>query len=237
MSKSKKNTIDPQDILDTYGADAARLFILSDSPPDRDLEWTESGLEGAWRFVNKLYRLVTENKSALALPAAGSPSDAAVKLQQKAHQTVAKVAEDIEAFHMNKAVARLRELTNMVEAFKPEAGDKGIYREAVEFLLHGFNPMIPHITEELWAELGNTPLLVDSPWPTVNPDFLKEDSVTIAVQINGKLKATITMPVNTPQADAEKIAMADAGVIRALEGKSVRKVIVVPNKIVNVVAG
>jgi leucyl-tRNA synthetase len=97
--------------------------------------------------------------------------------------------------------------------------------------------MIPHITEELWAELGNTPLLVDSPWPTVNPDFLKEDSVTIAVQINGKLKATITMPVNTPQADAEKIAMADAGVIRALEGKSVRKVIVVPNKIVNVVAG
>lgn len=237
MSKSKKNTIDPQDILDTYGADSARLFILSDSPPDRDLEWSEAGLEGAWRFINRLYRLVADNKSSWSVAASGSPSDAALKLQQKAHQTISKVGQNIEAFHMNKAVAGLRELVNMIEAFKPEAGDTAIYREAIEFALQGLNPMIPHITEELWAELGHKYVLVQTPWPKINPDFLVEDSVTIAVQINGKLKATIQMPVNTPQAETEKIAMNDAGVIRALEGKTVRKVIVVPNKIVNVVAG
>ncbi len=236
MSKSKRNTIDPQDILDTYGADAARLFILSDSPPDRDLEWTESGLEGAWRFVNRLYRLVSENKSAILSAPQGTPSDAALKLQQKAHQTISKVGEDIEAFHMNKAVARLRELNNAIEEFKPQAGDTAIYREAIEFLLRGFNPMIPHITEELWAELGNATLLVATPWPVANADFLVEDSITIGVQINGKLRTTITLPINAAAAEAEKIAMADASVARALEGKTIRKIIVVPNKIVNVVA-
>lgn len=237
MSKSKKNTIDPQDILDSYGADAARMFILSDSPPDRDLEWTESGLDGAWRFINRLHRLVTENKAALLAVPVGAPSDAALKLQQKAHQTISKVGQSIEAFHMNKAVAALREFVNMIEAFKPASGDTGLYREAVEFALQGLNPIIPHITEELWAELGHKTILVQTPWPKVNPDLLTEDSVVIAVQINGKLKATITMPVDTPQAETEKIAMNDAGVQRALEGKTIRKVIVVPNKIVNVVAG
>ncbi len=237
MSKSKRNTIDPQDILDTYGADAARMFILSDSPPDRDLEWTESGLDGAWRFINRLYRLVTDNKDMFLTSPIGVASDAAQKLQQKAHQTIAKVAEDIEAFHMNKAVARLRELTNMIEGFKPEAGDAAIYREAMEYALRGLNPMIPHITEELWAELGNKSLLAQTAWPVVNPQFLVEDNVVVAIQINGKLKTTITLPINTPQAETEKIAMNDARVITALEGKSIRKVIVVPNKIVNVVAG
>lgn len=237
MSKSKKNTIDPQDILDTYGADSARLFILSDSPPDRDLEWSESGLEGAWRFINRLHRLVVDNKETLLKAPVGEASDAAQKLQQKVHQTLSKVGQNIEAFHMNKAVAGLRELTNMIESFKAEAGDTTIYREAVEYALRGFNPMIPHITEELWSELGNTSLLVQTAWPTINADFLKEDSVVIAVQINGKLKATINMPVDTSKDETEKIAMNDAGVIRALEGKTIRKVIVVPNKIVNVVAG
>lgn len=237
MSKSKRNTIDPQDILDTYGADAARMFILSDSPPDRDLEWTESGLDGAWRFINRLHRLVTDHKNTLLMAPVGTPSDAAQKLQQKAHQTVAKVAEDIEAFHMNKAVARLRELINMIEGFKSEPGDTALYREALEYALRGLNPMIPHITEELWSELGHTTLLVKTPWPTINPAYLVEDTVVVAIQINGKLKTTMTMPLNTPPAETERIAMNDARVISALEGKSVRKVIVVPNKIVNVVAG
>ena len=237
MSKSKRNTIDPQDILDTYGADSARMFILSDSPPDRDLEWTESGLDGAWRFLNRLHRMVVDNLDALNAKAVGEPSDAAKKLQQKAHQTIHAVARDIEAFHMNKAVARLRELANMIEAFKPESGDAGIFREAVEFMLQGLNPMIPHITEELWAELGHQTMLVKSAWPKVNLDFLKEDTVTIAVQINGKLKATITLPANADQKQAEETALAEDNVVRALEGKTVRKVIVVPNKIVNVVAG
>jgi leucyl-tRNA synthetase len=128
-------------------------------------------------------------------------------------------------------------MTNMIEAFKPEAGDTEIYREAIEYTLCGLNPMIPHITEELWSVLGNSTLLVKTPWPTINPELLVEDSVVVAIQINGKLKTTITLPINTPQAETEKIAMNDARVITALEGKTIRKVVVVPNKIVNVVAG
>jgi len=237
MSKSKRNTIDPQDILDTYGADAARLFILSDSPPDRDLEWTESGLEGAWRFINRLHRLVTDYKSATYDVIPGFPSNDVKKLQQKAHQTIFKVGQNIEAFHMNKAVAVLRELVNTIENFKPDAADRNIYEETIAFALQGLNPMIPHITEELWQELGHTALLAQSPWPTINPEFLKDDTVTIAVQINGKLKATITLPVDTDQKSAESAALSEESVVRALEGKAVRKVIVVPNRIVNVVAG
>ncbi len=237
MSKSKRNTIDPQDILDSYGADAARLFILSDSPPDRDLEWTESGLGGSWRYINRLYSFIMDSKPMLQAKASGTPSDAAKKLQQRAHQTIDAVAKALEAFHMNKAVAKLRELSNMIEEFKPESGDLDLYREATEYLIRGFNPVIPHITEELWSELGHKEPLVSSPWPTVNPDFLIEDSVTIAIQINGKLKATIQLPVDLPKEEAEKAALGEESVARALDGKTVRKVVVVPNRIVNVVAG
>lgn len=237
MSKSKRNTIDPQDILDSYGADAARLFILSDSPPDRDLEWTEAGLGGSWRFVNRLYSMVTDKKDMILIAAQGEPSEAALRLQQKAHQTIHAVSGAIEAFHMNKAVAKLRELSNMIESFVPEAGDTELYREAVEYLIRGFNPMAPHLTEELWAELGHKTILAKTPWPEVNPEFLVEDTVTIAIQINGKLKATIQLPVDVPKDEAEKAALSEDSVVRALDGKTVRKVIVVPNKIVNVVAG
>ncbi len=241
MSKSKRNTIDPQDILDSYGADSARLFILSDSPPDRDMEWSVSGLEGAWRFINRLWRNLQEMKNHLPAPGTAKPaefSENAVKLLQKAHQTIAAVSGDIEAFHMNKSVARLRELTNAIEDFKPEAeSDKWALRQSVEFLLQALNPMIPHLTEELWADIGHTTHLVQTPWPQVDEKYLINDTVTIAVQINGKLKATITMPRDTDQKAAETVAMNHDDVKRALEGKAVRKVIVVPNRIVNVVAG
>ena len=236
MSKSKRNTIDPQDILDSYGADAARLFILSDSPPDRDLEWTESGLEGAWRYINRLYKLVTEN---LELPAhdVANPSDQAVKLLQKAHQALHAVAADIEAFHMNKAVARLRELSNAAESFKAVSDDdKAVLREVLSMLLRGFNPMIPHITEELWAALGNQTLLANTDWPKANEKYLVNDTVTIGVQVNGKLKAQITLPTGLDAKKTEEIALSDAAVQRAIEGANVKKVIVVPGRIVNIVA-
>ena len=226
MSKSKRNTVDPQDILNSYGADAARLFILSDSPPERDLEWNVSGLEGAWRYINRLYRLVTENLSPTQ-----TLSENSTELVRKAHQTLDAVAKDIEAFHMNKAVARLRELSNAMESHKGQ-----IPVEVVEFLLHGLNPMIPHITEELWAMTGHDTMLAETPWPKVDETYLVNDTVTMAVQVNGKLRASIIVPHDFDAKQTEDMAMANADVIRSLEGKTVKKVIVVPGRIVNIVA-
>jgi leucyl-tRNA synthetase len=245
MSKSKRNTIDPQDILNSYGADAARLFILSDSPPDRDLEWSESGLEGAWRFVNRLYRLVEDRLDTQQIGVLDSSQNSpqaegekAKKLQQKTHQTLHAVGQDIEAFHMNKAVARLRELTNMIEDFKAEtASDKAVLKESLGFLVQGLNPMIPHITEELWQKLGGEKWLVDTNWPQVRSDLLVSDTVTMAIQINGKLRTTLQLPQNTEAKKAEEQALALEDVQRGLDGKSVKKIIVVPNRIVNIVAG
>ncbi len=238
MSKSKRNVIDPQDIIDTYGADAARLFILSDSPPERDIEWTTSGIEGAWRYINKLHRLIADASDSLSTvqkPAAFS--DAATKLRRDAHKAIDGVGRDIEAFHMNKAVARLRELSNAIGAFKPaDDADKWALREAIESFLIMINPVMPHLAEELWEGLGHKTGLTKTPWPKVDPALLESDTVTIAVQVNGKTRATITLPANADQKTAEDAALAENTVKAALEGKSVKKIIVVPGRIVNVVA-
>ena len=240
MSKSKKNVVDPDDILTTYGADAARLFILSDSPPERDLEWTEGGIEGAWRFINKLHRGLTENAAKLSTvngPKTADFSDSSKELLSKTHRTAKGVAEDINAFVMNKAVAKIRELANAIDSFHVrDDGDKWAYREAWETLVRVTNPMIPHLCEELWEQLGHKTLLTDTPWPTVDETLLVSDTVTIAVQVNGKLRATISLPKDTQQKDAETAAMNEEGVQKALTGLSVKKVIVVPNRIVNIVA-
>ena len=241
MSKSKKNVIDPQDIIDTYGADAVRFFILSDSPPERDIEWTEGGIEGAWRFVNKLHRMVDESKD--DLPAAGTPkpnafSDAANTVRSTTHQSIKGVADDIEAFHMNKAVARIRELSNALSSFKPkDDSDKWAQREGLESLVQIFNPMMPHLAEELWQLLGHDTILCDTPWPTADDSLLASDTVKIAVQINGKVRATIEHGASATKEEIEKIAMNDDAITKALEGLTIKKTIVVPGRIVNVVAG
>ena len=241
MSKSKKNVVDPQTILGTYGADAARLFILSDSPPERDLEWTDAGVEGAWRFVNRVHRMVDDVVANLPAIGTAEPSDfsaAALDLRRATHGVRAGVATDIEAFHLNKAVARIRELSNALSSFKP-ANDADFWalREGIETLVCCMNPMMPHLAEELWAMLGHDTLLVDTPWPAADADLLQSDSVTIAVQINGKMRATITLPKDAEKTHAEKTALDDPAVQKALAGKDVRKIIVVPNRIVNVVVG
>jgi leucyl-tRNA synthetase len=238
MSKSKRNTIDPQDILDTYGADAARLFILSDSPPERDLEWSEAGIEGAWRYINRLHRMVTT----ATLPAPGTPmpttfSDKAQKIRSTAHKTIVQVGKDIEAFHMNKAVARLREFSNALSDLGDGAGEQWALRECFEILVRCINPMMPHLAEELWSHLGHKTMLVHTPWPKADESLLSDDTVTVAVQVNGKMRATITLPKDADQKTAETIALSEATVAKALEGQNVRKIIVVPNRIVNVVAG
>lgn len=233
MSKSKKNVIDPEEILGSYGADAARLFILSDSPPERDLEWSESGIEGALKFVNRLWRMATETP-VFSGEKPSSFDEAATALRMQTHRALHGAAEDIEAFHMNKAVARLRELANAIEKYPANDWAR---REALEYLAQGFNPMMPHVTEELWARMGHKTILAEGAWPATDPALLQSDTVTIAVQVNGKVRATITLPKDMDQKEAEKAALADPGVQKALDGKTVRKVIVVPGRIVNVVVG
>ena len=241
MSKSKKNVIDPQDIIDTYGADAARLFILSDSPPDRDLEWSEAGIEGAWKYINKLYRSLMEIKDKLAARDAQAPSafsDEAMKLRRTVHQTIDLVGKEIEAFHMNKAVAKIREMSNDLIAFAPkDEGDAYVLRESWEALSILINPMTPHLAEELWRELGHEQILADTNWPKADESLLEDDTVTIGVQVNGKVRATITLSPNASKEEAEKLALDDPNVQKAIGGGAVKKVIVVPGRIVNVVAG
>ncbi len=241
MSKSKMNVIDPEDILGTYGADAARLFILSDSPPERDLQWTESGIEGAWKYINKLHRMILDAQN--ALPAAGAPapsdfSDNATELRRATHKAAAGVAKSIEAFAMNKAVAQIRELSNAIQSFKPaDDSDRWAQREAFEALIKIFGPMMPHLGEELWAALGHDTLLAESPWPEVDASLLTDDTVTIGVQVNGKVRAQITLAPAADEATAKDAALSQDNVKKAMDGKDVRKFIYVPGKIVNVVAG
>jgi leucyl-tRNA synthetase len=236
MSKSKKNVIDPEEILGTYGADAARLFILSDSPPERDLEWTESGIEGAWRFINKVYAVIT----AMTLEEGdeNAVSGKALELRRLTHKTILGISESIEAFAMNKAVAQIREFYNGLTAFKPQdAGGKFALNEAVNAFIIMINPIMPHLAEELWAHLGHKTPLVETSWPQAEKSLLVADTVTIGVQVNGKVRATITLPANADQKIAEETALAEEGVQRAIGEKQVRKVIVVPGRIVNVVVG
>lgn len=238
MSKSKRNVIDPQDIIDTYGADAARLFILSDSPPERDLEWTESGIEGAARFIAKAYRTIIELSLDADIQKPETFSDAAQDLRRLTHKTIEGVTADIEAFHMNKAVARCRELFNAIGAFKAEGtADKWALREAAESFVQLTGPMMPHLGEELWEKLGHTELLAESEWPQADKSLLEADTVTVAVQVNGKVRATIVLPAGADKETAEEKALAEPSVQKALDGKAPKKVIVVPGRIVNVVAG
>ncbi len=223
MSKSKKNVVDPAPILDSYGADAVRWFMLSDSPPERDLAWSVSGIEGAWRFVNRVWRLVQSVDDA-----AGEDS----ALARKRHKTVAGVAEDIEALAFNKAVAKLYELVGAIEKAKPSA-DRS---DAIRALVRLVAPMIPHLAEEAWETLGESGLVADAPWPEFDPAQLVEDEVTIAVQVNGKLRDTLTVPRGEAREALEAAALAAPNVVRLLNGAAPKKVIVVPDRLVNLVA-
>jgi leucyl-tRNA synthetase len=239
MSKSKKNTIDPAHIIETYGADTARWFMLSDSPPERDMEWTEAGIEGAWRFIHRLWRLVDERLAVLPPPdGSGAPSAsedaAAAELRRLTHKTIAAVTDDIERFRFNRAVARIYELSNEIGRVDgPGAG--AVLRESLEALVRLAAPMMPHLAEELWRKLGHQGLVANLPWPEAEAGLLVDDEVTIAVQVNGKLRATISLPRDARRDDAESRALAEPAVGRAMGGKAARKVIVVPNRVINVV--
>jgi leucyl-tRNA synthetase len=224
MSKSKKNVVDPDDIIAQYGADAVRWFMLSDSPPERDLPWSEAGIEGCGRFVQRLWRLFGQHD------AAASGEDKA--LDRKRDQTVAAIADDIEGLGFNKAVARIYELTSAAEKAAPSASRSA----AIRAVLLLAAPMMPHLAEEAWAEIGGEGLIADAAWPPVDPALLVEDEVTVAIQVLGKLRDTITVAKGMPREELEALALASEKVQRALDGKAVKKVIVVPDRLVNLVA-
>ena len=239
MSKSKKNVVDPERIIETYGADTARLFMLSDSPPDRDLDWSEAGIEGAWRYVNRLWRLIDEptvplGEVGLLKPAELSKNADAV--DRAIHKTIVAVSSDLDRFHFNKAVARIRELTNEVDGLPTDdAGAGWVRRKGLETVVRLIGPMMPHLGEELWHRLGHTALLADTPWPEVDKSRVVDDSVEIAVQVNGKLRGTVELPKDCDARTAEAAALDLENVVASMGGKPARKVIVVPNRIVNVV--
>mgnify|MGYP002631102159 CR=1 FL=1 len=245
MSKSKKNVVDPQQIIDSYGADTVRLFIVSDSPPERDLDWTESGIDGAWRYLGRLWRLVGDAADALPAPGTAVPESLhpesgngpAFEARRTVHKAIRDVTEDIERLHFNRMVAHLRELTNAVaELSGGDAAMNWVRREGLEALVRLAAPTIPHIAEELWTLLGHRDMLVNKAWPDADMRLVADTMVTVAVQVNGKLRGTIELARDIDKAEAEKAALALAAVQTLLDGKAPKKVIVVPNRIVNVVA-
>ncbi len=243
MSKSKKNVVDPEEIISQYGADTARWFMLSDSPPERDIEWTASGAEGAWKFTQKLWRCIIDisnisERAPVSLPE--TFSDSALELRKACHKTLSFISTDIEALRFNRAIAHIHEFVNHLTATlrngSKQPGDLFAYVESGKVLCHIISPMMPHLAEECWSQLGNKTLLASQPWPKTEEALLHEDSVSIAVQINGKRRAEITVAKNAEKSEIEVLALGLDNIERNLQGLSVRKVIVVPNRIVNIVA-
>jgi leucyl-tRNA synthetase len=247
MSKSKRNTVDPDDIIASFGADTARWFMLSDSPPERDVIWTEEGAQGAWRFTQRLWRLIHEIAEIGQKAPAGKPANfdgAALDVRKAAHRALAKVSEDIDKLRFNRCVAHIYECTNAISAAIGEVDSPAkvtpefafAMKEAGEILVQLFAPMMPHLAEECWAALGHKTLVSVAPWPKVEPALLVEDTITLPVQVNGKKRADVTVSRNATNAEVEAAALTLDAVKKALEGKAPKKVIVVPQRIVNVVA-
>ncbi len=235
MSKSKRNVIAPEAIISDYGADTIRWFMLSDTPPERDIEWTDAGAEGCWRFVQRVWRLVSE---AEGLPAPGTAAvpvdDISKALRQSAHKAIAAVTEDLAGLRFNRAVAQLYMLSNAI-ADAPKA-DAATRREALEALVLLAAPMMPHLAEECWRSLGHDTFVAETAWLRHDPALLKTDTVTIAVQVNGKRRGEVVVARGADNKTVEAAALAEEGVKRALDGTVPKKVIVVPGRIVNIVA-
>ena len=244
MSKSKRNTIDPDDIIGTFGADTARWFMLSDSPPERDVIWTEEGVQGAARFVQRLWRLVGEVADLSQSPNAhdAAAEDAVLTIRKAAHRAVIRVEEDVERLRFNRCVAHAYELANALQAELAVKKDKPVspefitaMREAATFLIQIIAPMMPHLAEECWKELGFDRLVAETAWPKADHALIVENDITIPIQVNGKKRGEITISREADAKTVEAAVLALETIQAALEGKPVKKVVVVPQRIVNVV--
>jgi leucyl-tRNA synthetase len=237
MSKSKRNTVAPEDIFEIYGVDAARLFVLSDSPAERDVQWTNSGVEGAWRFVNRVWAEVESQPDGPSEAVGDDP--AALELRRASHRLVKTVTEAIDDFRFNSAVARFYEFLNVLKA-NPAAGARPAVQAARREGLYAFvrliAPFVPHLAEESWARLGGAGMVVEAPWPQYDPALTVEDVRTLPVQVNGKRRGEIRAPAGAEPAEVEKMVLDDPEIARRLEGLNIRKVIVVKDRIVNIVA-
>jgi leucyl-tRNA synthetase len=237
MSKSKRNTVAPAEIFDAYGVDAARLFVLSDSPPERDTQWTASGVQGAWRFINRVW---DEFDTQPAAAGAADPQDpAALALRRAVHKLVKAVTEAIESFRFNSGIARLYEFLNLLKDTPAKGASAAVLAEraeALSVLARLISPFAPHLAEEAWARIGAAGMIVDAPWPAYDPALVQDDVLVLPVQVNGKRRGEITVPAGAEPSQVEKIVLDDPEITRRLEGLTIRKVIVVKDRIVNVVA-
>ena len=241
MSKSKKNLVDPDDILAHWGADCARWFVLSDSPPERDVIWTEAGVQGAGRFLQRFWRLIEDVADKAPAPGTQRPAQfgpEATELRRAAHKALDAIGRNIEGLRFNVAVAQIYEFTNALSTAVQKSGEglPWALREAAEFLAQSIAPMMPHLAEECWSRLGYNTLITIAPWPVAEAALLVDDEITIAVQVNGKRRDELIIARTAGKDEVEAAALRLDSVVRALEGKTPKKVIVVPQRIVNVVA-
>jgi leucyl-tRNA synthetase len=242
MSKSKKNVVDPDEIVRTYGADCARWFMLSDSPPERDVQWTEAGIEGASRFQQRVWKLVQDSLELAGMArGADTPAAEVEAIRKLVHRAVKAVGDNVEALRFNSAVAQIYELTNGLGKFAaaleaaPSANGVAALREGVDALVQLVGPMMPHLAETCWAALGKTGMVADAGWPAVDAALLEDATVVVAVQVNGKRRAEITLPKGAPNELVEREVLSLDVIARMLDGKAAKKIIIVPDRIVNVV--
>jgi len=240
MSKSKKNVIDPEYIIKQYGADTARLFMLSDSPPERDINWSIAGINGAWKFTQKFWRTISNCSDIFQVVGELNQENLnsqSKKFQKRVHQLLKSITDSIESFQMNVAVARLHKLTSEIASFHAEDdSEKLCLKNAIEILIKVSEPIMPHLAEECWHQIGHTTSLIEEKWPKVNFDLLTENECVLVIQINGKKRADIKMPFNSAEQDVFENAINLTNIQQYIRKESsIKKKIFVPNKILNIV--
>ncbi len=248
MSKSKGNVVDPDYLIERYGSDTSRLFSLFAAPPERDLEWSDKGVDGAYRFLNRIWNLVYRMQKSLKEVSHDRPgdrpemeglSDAGRSLLRKAHQTIKKVTTDIEReYHFNTAIAALMELVNEMNSFEPgDAKDMQIMRFSIENALLLLSPFTPHITEELWTHIGNDSSISEKSWPVWDEDMVREEEIELVIQINGKLKGKLMISCGLQEEEIKALALGDQKITEVIGQQKIRKVIVIKGRLVNIVTG